>query len=89
MYQNCTCCIETEDGFTDYLSMETGERETGVRQILSPFLFIMVFIKKINKSKRFRYKIEKVSLLSDLDYANGIAPDGRSTKKTTIINCKF
>ena len=51
IYQNSTCSIKTEDGFTDYILIETGLRQLC---ILSPFLFIVVldFIMKKSTNEK-------------------------------------
>ena len=72
IYQNSTCCIKTDDGFTDHFSIETGVRQ---ESMLSPFLFIMVLdfiMKKSKNGKDLGIKWNIDSLLSDLDFADDI-----------------
>ena len=73
IYQNSTCCIKMEDGFTDYFSVETGVHQGC---ILLPFLFIMVLdliTKNSTNEKELGINWKMDSLLSDLDFSNGIA----------------
>ena len=62
-----------EDGFTDYFSVETGLHQGC---ILLPFLFIMVLdliTKNSTNEKELGINLKMDSLLSDLDFADGIA----------------
>ena len=73
MYLNSTCCIKTEERFTDYLPIETGVRQGC---ILSPFLFIMVLdfiMRKSTIGSNLGIKCQVNSYLSDLDFADDIA----------------
>uniref|UniRef100_A0A914V3E1 Reverse transcriptase domain-containing protein n=1 Tax=Plectus sambesii TaxID=2011161 RepID=A0A914V3E1_9BILA len=73
LYNGSRCCVRTEDGMTDYFTIESGVRQGC---ILSPMLFLLA-IDFVNRnaidSTRLGLEWTANRLLADLDFADDVA----------------
>uniref|UniRef100_A0A3Q0SHP5 Reverse transcriptase domain-containing protein n=1 Tax=Amphilophus citrinellus TaxID=61819 RepID=A0A3Q0SHP5_AMPCI len=90
LYSNFSCCVQTEQGTTEFFTIETGVRQGC---ILSPFLFLLTIdfvLRKTMGGVGFGIPWREPNRLTDLDFADDIALLGASTKSiqemTTSLN---
>lgn len=73
LYTNSRCCVKTENGTTDFFTIETGVRQGC---ILSPFLFLLAIdyiMKNSMSDQNFGIGWINQRKLTDLDFADDIA----------------
>uniref|UniRef100_A0A914WQC5 Reverse transcriptase domain-containing protein n=1 Tax=Plectus sambesii TaxID=2011161 RepID=A0A914WQC5_9BILA len=72
LYEGSSCCVKTDDGTTDFFTIETGVRQGCV---LSPFLFLLVMDFVLKRSMDIpgaRIKWRNQSRLTDCDFADDV-----------------
>ncbi|KAK1803205.1 hypothetical protein P4O66_021720, partial [Electrophorus voltai] len=73
LYISSSCCVRTDDGYTDFFNIETGDKQGC---ILSPILFLLTVdyvMKKVMMSPVTEIPWTNGSHLTDLDFADDIA----------------
>ncbi|KAK1792372.1 hypothetical protein P4O66_012322, partial [Electrophorus voltai] len=73
LYISSSCCVRTDDGYTDFFNIETGVKQGC---ILSPILFLLTVdyvMKKVMMSSVTGIPWTNGSHLTDLDFADHIA----------------
>ena len=73
LYEGCAYCVKTEEGYTEFFTVETGVRQGC---ILSPMLFILTIDYVMRKSMNrqdFGIMWDTKRRLADLDFADDLA----------------